>query len=220
VYYHPVDGVGVASDTDVVGMGKCLILTDSKITLKYLEKIYFWINQLKNGSRYFHLLVCYGALTLLVIVALRQQYYVHRHQLTPWLGGGMGMFATVDRLQYRLFNVYFILEDGEEIRLEHPYRPYELSQLQLRARIMPTDANLRDAAELIAQTSWGLLEAEDGMIIAQHRGIDAEFDPIDFVAIRVEVLRVMIDTQSSTLSMTELNSMTYDMSDSKQSKDN
>jgi|GEM_PF-3200600 len=48
----------------------------------------------------------YGASTLLVVVALSQWSFVKNSNLTPWKGGGFGMFSTVDagpfrRLVYR-----------------------------------------------------------------------------------------------------------------------
>ena len=40
---------------------------------------------------------------LLILVALRQIFLVHTAGLSPWHGGGFGMFASVDRDERRVF---------------------------------------------------------------------------------------------------------------------
>lgn len=55
----------------------------------------------------------YGTPLLLCGVALLQIYNAHYHNLTPWKGGGFGMFSTVDSVSARYVHCYLIDGDTE-----------------------------------------------------------------------------------------------------------
>ncbi|MEX2325057.1 MAG: hypothetical protein WD576_04845 [Nitriliruptoraceae bacterium] len=49
---------------------------------------------------------------VLVALAVTQLSFAATRDLTPWKGGGFGMFASVDRLNYRAMQVTIITDDG------------------------------------------------------------------------------------------------------------
>ena len=85
---------------------------------------------------------------LLVMVAAHQIHAARSHGLTPWKGGGFGMFASTDmgparRVQVRLLRAGGATEIGV---------PESLAELATRVRFLPTDPRLRALARRIAET--------------------------------------------------------------------
>jgi len=85
---------------------------------------------------------------LLVAVAITQPVLVHRAHLTPWKGGGFGMFASTDGAAFR--RVRMIVDRGG--RSEEVESSPSLDTLELQARLFPSDRRLRRlAAALVAR---------------------------------------------------------------------
>jgi len=83
---------------------------------------------------------------LLVAVAITQPVLVHRAHLTPWKGGGFGMFAATDGAAFR--RVRMVVErDG---RAEETESSPSLDRLELQARLLPSDHRLRLLAIALA----------------------------------------------------------------------
>jgi hypothetical protein len=83
---------------------------------------------------------------LLVALACTQIALAYTVQLSPWKGGGFGMFATNDHGAFRTVRVYALLPDGER-RIEVPP---ELRREELRARELPSARALRRFAGRMA----------------------------------------------------------------------
>jgi hypothetical protein len=81
----------------------------------------------------------------LVLAALHQIHLARTELLSPWKGGGFGMFATTDRSGTRDVRAYAVGERGET-RLAIPD---ELAELRVRARDLPSRANLAELAARI-----------------------------------------------------------------------
>ena len=71
-------------------------------------------------------------------------WFVHRQQLSPWLGAGFGMFSTTDVGSTRQVYLTAALADGSDywVELDELYR-----DTLLRARGLPSDAWLERLAE-------------------------------------------------------------------------
>jgi hypothetical protein len=50
---------------------------------------------------------------VLIGIACLQLYLAHSHHLTPWKGGGFGMFSTVDSQGARFLRIYLLTAEGE-----------------------------------------------------------------------------------------------------------
>jgi hypothetical protein len=84
---------------------------------------------------------------LLVAVALVQIAAAKTGTLSPWLGGGFGMFATTDAWARRHVHAW-ALRPGlrEELEIVE-----ELAPLERRVRALPSERNLRALAKGLAE---------------------------------------------------------------------
>ena len=64
-------------------------------------------------------LLSYLPIILFVIIAVHHFYWVHYSHLSPWLGGGYGMFSTTDYGPSRYTNVYALRDNNPTIFFEH-----------------------------------------------------------------------------------------------------
>ncbi len=83
---------------------------------------------------------------LLVVLALSQIYLARTESLSPWAGGGFGMFSTPDAPRSRTVRAY-VLTPGVRREVEIPDA---LKDATLRAAAIPTDPRLTALALEIA----------------------------------------------------------------------
>jgi hypothetical protein len=109
---------------------------------------------------------------LLLAGVMNHLWQVQRHQLSPWLGAGFGMFATTDLDSARQVYLTAVLEDGREreLALTDPYR-----DTLKRARALPSGAWL----QRLATATFDALEASP----------ELEF-PARPVALRIDIWRL------------------------------
>ena len=112
---------------------------------------------------------------LLVLVALAQIGLTRTSQLTPWKGGGFGMFATLDHGAFRGVD---IIVDGPE-RSEVLEIPPSLGELSARVANMPADWLLRRLGEGVVRRERRYQRAVDKVTITVWRTL---FDPVTLQA--------------------------------------
>jgi hypothetical protein len=95
-------------------------------------------------------LQCYVAPSLLLAVAGLQMLLAGTASLSPWKGGGFGMFSTVDAPSARFLRVYLIT-GGREIPV---LLPDQLRPLAAEIKTMPRARRLRDLACKVASGTW------------------------------------------------------------------
>jgi hypothetical protein len=81
---------------------------------------------------------------ILVGVAIVQIYLAHTVNLTPWKGGGFGMFAAIDSPSMRVIAVEALTEEGEVINLDL-FRTLSPS-ITRRLRSLPRKSDLAEIA--------------------------------------------------------------------------
>ena len=87
----------------------------------------------------------YLPITLLVLIASLQFVLAHTKDLSPWKGGGFGMFSTVDSPGARKLRVYLVGEDQKKIEVRRRlYRHVEKA-----FRTMPTKPRFDQAVQSI-----------------------------------------------------------------------
>lgn len=129
------------------------------------------------------------ALYLLLAVAAVQIPMAKLWILTPWRGGGFGMFSTLDSSSYRPVRVYAVGDDWER-RLK---LPEDLSGPVYAAACLPTDGHLQDLAHRVA-----------GRLRPGKRTVRA---------VRVEVWKSAFDPDTSTFSVRPWRSVRYELGD-------
>jgi len=84
---------------------------------------------------------------VLVAIAINQLILANFFNLSPWLGGGYGMFSTTDVGSNRHIHIY---AKSEGIKKELIY-PRDLKDIVIRTKSFPTDTNLRRLARRISE---------------------------------------------------------------------
>ncbi|WP_342377170.1 hypothetical protein NVS55_37900 [Myxococcus stipitatus] len=87
---------------------------------------------------------------LLVLVAAVHLFLVEAKGLSPWKGGGFGMFSTVDSPSARFLRVYLV-EGASEVQVRLPDR---MKDLGYDVRVLPTHAALEGLASRVASGTW------------------------------------------------------------------
>lgn len=112
---------------------------------------------------------------LLVLVAVIQIGLARTKYLTPWKGGGFGMFASLDHGAFRGVD---IVVDGPE-RSEVLEIPPSLDELSARVANMPADWLLRRLGEGVVGRERRYQRAVDKVTITVWR---TRFDPVTLQA--------------------------------------
>jgi hypothetical protein len=91
-----------------------------------------------------------SASLLLIIVALSQLWLAWQASLTPWKGGGFGMFSVIDAPSMRVIRVTGRDADGNEFRIMPGSAPH--SRALDRLRNLPSSKTLRVLGEELLQS--------------------------------------------------------------------
>ena len=91
---------------------------------------------------------------LLCIVAVTQIFLSHTKHLTPWKGGGFGMFASIDRMERRVLHITAETEMGKyvidpEIIISNRR---EFSRIQA----MPSEKKLKSIHDTVRNSDWAV----------------------------------------------------------------
>ena len=160
---------------------------------------------------------------LLLTIASIQFYSALAYELTPWKGGGFGMFSTVDALDTRFLKIFLITPNGA---LPADV-PENLEQDKTRIQSLPTQSRIEALAEAMACGAWIYRDVRRREILAEVTGdprSDAsspaakptgkpregrQLEPdevahssaeiVEFSAIRVEFWRYRFDPGDATL---------------------
>ncbi len=127
---------------------------------------------------------------VLIVVALVHMLLVHAGSMSPWVGGGFGMFASVDRREHRVVRAVANV-DGAQVPLdleEFSENSGGKWRLIKRTRAMPTEGALRALAAELQSEKWTHDGRPWSKRIASERTID-----IDELQLRVHRLRYESD---------------------------
>jgi hypothetical protein len=92
----------------------------------------------------------WGSPILLCAVACLQIFLAMTKSLSPWKGGGFGMFSTVDSPDARFLRIYLINGNEETAVL----LPDHLKTLGRELQTIPSAALASDLAQRLAQGTW------------------------------------------------------------------
>ena len=88
---------------------------------------------------------------LLSCIAISQIYLVLTSNLTPWKGGGFGMFAYIDRMEHR--PVHLTIDNSVNRFIANPAEMMSRDELN-RLYSIPGDQRLKRLAEQAMQLDW------------------------------------------------------------------
>jgi hypothetical protein len=136
---------------------------------------------------------------LLIVIAAAQIVLARAHALTPWKGGGFGMFSTVDSRNARFLRTYVRTEEGE--------RPVQLPQRgqapASRLKSLPTHATLVEVAQTLTDAVWVRVE-EGGSPQLRPRRKTETMPAVHIQAARAELWRYHFDVAARRLKAVKL----------------
>jgi hypothetical protein len=134
---------------------------------------------------------------LLCAIAFLQIVLAQTHALSPWKGGGFGMFSSVDSPSARFIRAYLI--DGEQ---EYAVLlPRHLGSVAQQARTMPNPVTLNLIARETARARWIMADLQpknlyrDDTFVPVVRMVERDMPPatlateIAFDHVRIELWR-------------------------------
>lgn len=154
---------------------------------------------------------------LLALVAVCQMSFGLWGALTPWKGGGFGMFASLDRPLHRYFSVTATSADGRQYAVD--LRSAVARRLMSRAGaelalVQPTGERLTAIGRFIldaeVETVFNEAGAPDGVVFSAapiaYRGVMKivrpwrdRHTPAPIAGVRVSVLRLRFDNHDDSL---------------------
>ena len=141
-----------------------------------------------------------------IAVLINHVYRLHAHDLSPWKGGGMGMFSTVERPGARFIKI-FVDIDGQWTPARYPEMGRRTRE---KLRVEPSSDNLAAFREELQALNWGSVTV-DGR--TEIHGFEAEefegqgADPVHPDGIRVEAWQIGYDPASAMLSTALINAV-------------
>jgi hypothetical protein len=168
---------------------------------------------------------------VLLLVALNHFYRVQFCSLTPWKGGGFGMFSSIDSHSSRSVRLLLLSSDNTSpLRVELPITR-EISTLHERARAEASPGNLdalaltlaclefrlyglaHDGADALQRdaSNWASVRGER-VRSKQHTKPDDRLlsEPLAYDRIRVEVSRVVFNGDTPSMTTEAMGAVTTD----------
>lgn len=157
----------------------------------------------------------FGPVLLLTVVASFQQLLAHSRNLSPWKGGGFGMFSTVDSPSARFVRVYLTVAHQELAVAVPPH----LGQVARELRTLPTRSRIEHFTVELIRSAWKVAYlrapaagagSSEGLEIPIYAGMDtAQPSPPGLSSVfpervRVEVWQYRFDRATSRLQATKL----------------
>ena len=118
----------------------------------------------------------WSAPLLLCAVACVQIYLALTNTLSPWKGGGFGMFSTVDSPDARFLRIYLI-NDNEETAV---ILPDSLKTLGREVQTIPSSALLSELGQRMAQARWAPYRLTDP--VRQYQNAQSHDDSLSGLA--------------------------------------
>lgn len=109
---------------------------------------------MKPSTRLLDRALAFVAPVLLCIVAARQIVLVHTERLTPWKGGGFGMFATVESGATRVVRVRLEKHVADKLLVLPVKLPPELGPLMTELAQRPTHSAAENLAIVLSNLTW------------------------------------------------------------------
>jgi hypothetical protein len=152
---------------------------------------------------------------LLAVVALTQITAAHAADLTPWKGGGFGMFTNIDRIIERSLHITVYTSSGEAVVLTDTETAAQiaeaLAQRSKRVRAMPDTKTLRELGYAVLNT---------GVYLASPPGAPPRYtleptgtEPLEIESVRLQVRGIRFNPESSTAELRPIKELLVERSE-------
>lgn len=138
---------------------------------------------------------------LLVAVASIQICEAAVGHLTPWAGGGFGMFATLDSGSRIITVEGWWSEDTVLVRLPAPGSATKWIGQRDWSRLTaaPTEDELASLGRLVLAEEWSLAEVGDGIVLVPLEPTRAMAERVRLAGVRLTVFGVVFDGATDTM---------------------
>jgi hypothetical protein len=148
-------------------------------------------------------LIRYTAAAVLLIVAVTQFYLVKTLHISPWKGGGFGMFSTVGSQSSYFIRVFYNSSPGEKISISIPEKFISEEQAIF---YFPVKNNFLKLKDDLLKEKWFI--NNDKNKIMMNDMIDSccnnQYSTVKIINIRIELWQYKFDINSSKLYSTLL----------------
>ena len=120
----------------------------------------------------------WGSPILLCAIACLQIFLAMTRSLSPWKGGGFGMFSTVDSPDARFLRIYLVNGSEETAVL----LPDNLKTLGRELQTIPSDALASDLAQRLARGTWTPYRMTDPVRHYQNTQTGNDIETLDGLA--------------------------------------
>ena len=145
---------------------------------------------------------------LLIFVFFIQQYHINLYCLSPWRGGGFGMYTTFHP-QNNFLKITFFLPKQQEYTITS--YPGEWGEEGFRTKIFPHPRNYKALANKIKQLRWAYASFEKKEIITASASANVpESLLLQPDSIKISLLRPKPVSKNLDIIVEQLNSMTFD----------
>ncbi len=111
---------------------------------------------------------------LLVLIAVSQLGRAVVQDISPWKGGGFGMFSTLDRPTARSLELYLEFEDHDRQFEPSPGNDLWKLREEALATIVPTDRYINSFLEQFEDTQWYCISEYDEAMLHRNRCMTEE----------------------------------------------
>jgi len=144
-------------------------------------------------------------------VAVTQIYHAHYKNLTPWKGGGFGMFATIDRMERRPIRIT-VKSSDKQFFIDPRHVIYDSQKIE-NLQSLPSISVLNEWANFIAISDWvpdTTAATSDGYNfsplhdkVSMLKPIDQDIDinDVKIENIKIEVYRMVFDKKADNLNL-------------------
>jgi hypothetical protein len=130
----------------------------------------------------------YVAPALLVVIAVQQIILASTARLSPWTGGGFGMFSSVDYRRSRVVRPVLVVDHREiPVRIDGNDR---FATALSKASLLPTQARLTALAGSLARQTWFLDSSTQVATLAGSGAPPSGTRTVQSPAVRLEVHRI------------------------------
>ena len=167
--------------------------------------------------------------TLLIIIAILQLVLVKTSHLSPWKGGGFGMFASIDSPNMRTVNAYGFDYNGTKVKIDiwSSVTPHNKKKLQcipsskmlmmigkelIESEFVPVNVGLENAIKKISETklynqddnNFSNSFKENNVVYRKKKRNNSSLKAIHFKTIVIEIWQLHYDKSSSKLYCTRI----------------
>jgi hypothetical protein len=156
---------------------------------------------------------------VLAAVACVHLYRVNAEGLSPWKGGGFGMFSTINARSHRVLRV--VLRKSTHVgeatfSIDPPQHTEELRRAAEELRSVPTKERLHRYMQLVSQLEYALYrntkslttpsgaEPTPRVLAVGGPGTDSSPEPLPYESLAVELRQIRFHRDPSSLSSSEL----------------